>query len=146
MRTAKDWLAVYRAGDLPLEAAKVLVPENEREHDFPEKRNIYPPFNIMRYKPCRKCGRHRMYEFKRCHLPGPIKLNWNTAMEWRDKIKMKAVRKFMVAYQDVFEAECGGPTGYANRTNSLWLDWWILHAQPKHYIIAACLAAEQEKK
>lgn len=130
MRIAEQWLAL--GDDLPLELAKVLTPKEEWKHDFPETRDLYRPFIINAYGPCRKCRRHRMYEFTKCHLPDPIIIAWHMAIGWFRKYPVVVTRE-------------GTPLDkiWAITQTGQCLDEWLMyHAQPKHYLIAAAMAAE----
>ncbi len=134
-RTAQQWLTL--GDDLAVELAKVFTP-GPRKHDFPEMRDLYRPFIINAYGPCRKCRRHRMDEFTNCHLPDRIKIDWNTAMEWFRKVPLLNIINILAevsnaAIDDVEDWQ-------ADEQGEVNL-WFLIYAQPKHYLIAAAMAA-----
>ncbi len=69
-------------------------------------------------------------------LPGLQKIDWNTAMEWRDRRIKRCGKRFVDAMWQVLMVNY--------KCNST--DWLIEKAQPKHYLIAAAMAAEGAKE
>ena len=66
-----------------------------------------------------------------CSDTNRITIDWNTAMEW-----FRNVTKDEKMLSEVMNA-------VAEKKDWSW--WWIYHAQPKHYLIAAAMAVEREE-
>ena len=66
--------------------------------------------------------------------PDRIVLDWNTAMEWRDKICNEDQY-----YEFIGALEAMWRLGDGEKSFDQWL-LWVNHAQPKHYLIAAALS------
>ena len=134
-RTAEQWLTL---DDLPTELARVFTPGNG-VHQYKQIEFRQPTIGI-RYK-CVRCNKEwnsaeLPHGFVACSVPNPITIDWNTAMEWRDKVH--AIRwddAMYVIYRAASHA-------------SVWRysDWLRRHAQPKHYLIAAAMAAERKEE
>ncbi len=114
--TAKEWLEVPDQ-DLPVKLAEVLAP-GPWKHDMDSRRAGV----------CHKCKR---LPDGYCPVPDPITIDWNTAMEWFRKVTKD--EKMLSEVMDTI-TEKGD-----------WSWFWIYHAQPKHYLIAAAMAAEGSK-
>ncbi len=124
--------------ELGLEAAKVLVPEPWK-HKRRDEEGIKFCF-------CKKCGRDmvRMQEVDlSCPVPDRIDTtDWNVAMKLRDKIiKSKGYWGFMDPFLEVEEAFDKSRGAIKEDTVGL-LDGY---SHPRHYIIAAMLAAGNGK-
>ena len=126
MRTATEWFEVYEAGDLPVEAAKVWTPR-EWEH----KVGHYGEWICVK---CRKTFRSDKNIPCTCSVPDPIVIDWNTAMEWRDRAVEQNLEAWETALHDVC---CAGRGKYDSIDR--FMEGYI---QPHHYIIAAILAKE----
>lgn len=133
MKTVEQWFDVYKAGDLPVEAAKVLVP-GPGKHDM--QQGFWGEIGTMNMTlRCRKCevfGKDMVDgNFTDCTVPDPINVNdWNVAMAWRQQLYPAVIREIWMQEDDVF---------------GMW-KWWAIFAQPHHYIIAACMAQESKKE
>ena len=117
MRTAKEWLAF--GDELAVKLAEVFMPG-------PWKHNGANVVNGV----CDKCGKSYLRAAS-CPVPDPIVIDWNTAMEWKD-------RSNMVLFIETMDkvARAAGPN------DSLYDSalWTMCFARPKHYLIAAALA------
>ncbi len=127
-RTPEQWLAC--GDDLPLELAKVLAPKPWKHSHVIDDDEKY----------CGKCGFSDSQQQPYCSVPDPIKIDWNTAMKWRDEACCTATGLELVyqAMVDICEEE---PIDYLTDDNGF--DMWLFKiAQPKHYLIVAAMAAE----
>ncbi|KKL22213.1 hypothetical protein LCGC14_2437650, partial [marine sediment metagenome] len=126
-RTAGEWLAL--GDELGPELAKMFTPE-PWEHSWASNPN---------HRRCSRCkGECNLIATPQfCSTPDPIDTkDWNVAMEWRDKVH--AIRwddAMYVIYRAASHA-------------SVWRysDWLRRHAQPKHFLIAAAMAAGRSKE
>ena len=124
-RTPEQWLAVPK-DKLGLELGKVLP----RRHT--EKPEAYPN------RECVVCGRKatylincKEYDMSECH--GPIKIDWNTAMEWRDKTPDAQYQLAMVEVWRQRQAP-------GDRCTDDFARWLANLIQPEDCLIAAALA------
>ena len=125
MRTAEEWVAL---DDLPVELAKVFTPG-------PWKHAALSRLNESGRAWCRKCERWIQFGCespKPCFVPDPINIkDWTAAKYWQgkcDRDKWYAMMEEL--YYAIPEDICRCP----------W-EWIIFDAQPKHYLIAAAMAA-----
>lgn len=134
-RTAQDWLAIPEQ-DLPTELAKAVTP-GPWKHKRGERGK------------CLKCGRHvstvAVYEPVGCNVPDRIKIDWNTAKYWQLKCN-KAI--FADRLLDIYRETC---TADSIDTGGFYVIYkyttWLRElAQPKHYLIAAAMAAERKEE
>lgn len=128
MRTAPDWLAIPE-DELGVKLAKVLN-KKPWEHDW---------FDNLRVPKCSKCGCDADSKTRTtfCSVPDRIKLDWKTAMEWRDKT-------VEICGEDVFWCEL---------ENVIYQDKYedsdvamVTVAQPKHYLIAAAMVVGRKEE
>ena len=132
-KTVEQWLAL--GDDLPVELARVFTP-GPWKHDW-------DACGHNAHNKCQKCGKawaSSNNAIKRnfsCPIPGPIDIkDWKVAMEWRDKaVKDKDPTMFTGILLECFG---GGIEGD--------IDACFANAQPKHYLIAAAMAAERSKE
>ena len=124
-RTPEQWLAC--GDDLPLELAKVLAPKPWKHSHVIDDDEKY----------CGKCGFSDSQQQPYCSVPDPIKIDWNTAMEWRDKVPLDSLPLFLEAMESLWRAE---------KIVVCFEDWAVCRAQPKHYLIAAAMAGERSKE
>ena len=129
-RTAEQWLAL---DDLPTELAKSLTLNRKSAHRMYARKFKTDTETVWC---CHKCENEwsTNQEGEPCSVPDPITIDWNTAMEWRDKVH--AIR-FDDAMYVIYRAASHA---------SVWRysDWLRRHAQPKHYLIAAAMAVERK--
>ena len=135
-RTAEQWLAL---DDLPTELARALTPGpwkhnwvHTGKNNFEEVKKDGVTFQAE--KICHRCktvfpmGDTSCYGD--CSVPDRIKIDWNTAMEWYKKDgKLWTVQEAM----DKIHRAC------TNSGDSVF--WWDHESEPKHYLIAAAMAA-----
>lgn len=141
-KTAEQWLNVPK---LPTELGRVLVPG-------PWVHSIYcnyqrPESSLI----CTKCktvvtkttskyvkgvpGRWVLFSDEPCSVPGPITIDWNTAMEWRDKADgIDFINAMYKVYEALDSWKIEDPVGV----------WAFACAQPKHYLIAAAMSMESK--
>ncbi len=138
MTTPEEWLAL---DDLPTELAKVLTPK--AKHKWLEPAVYYgrsdPLGHVVK---CQKCGHVKttQEDIDGCFVPDRIKIDWNTAMAWLRK--SKTARKRMAIWK-ALSLICRFVLGKSRPV--VW--WWVMFdAQPKHYLIAAAMAAEGSKE
>ena len=130
MRTAKQWLEVYKAGDLPREAAKVPV-ERPWEHCLGGGKLG---------DTCTKCDRvvwpeNGQLENSNCSVPDPIDVrDWNVALALYRKHKTPVSGRQQEWLHHVW---------LKTSSNKPFNEWVDDEAQPHHYIIAACTAKEK---
>lgn len=145
----KIWLLVLprllREGELQMNinTAKSLLalPEEELIRIASEK-FVEKPWEHTPQYICRKCGKHTSETRNpttSCPVPGPIKLDWNTAMELYRKIGPQLVDIYL---RRIWEVLIEIPDDGHYITYEMWKDE---DAQPRHYIIAAILAQEPPK-
>ncbi len=117
MRTPEEWLALDD-DELGLELAKVFTPGpwKHRWHRKPRG-----------FRKCTKCEmRHRDWKDELCPVLDPITIDWNTAMEWRDKVM--AGKDSTIFANNLLAVFGGGVEGD--------IDECFAFAEPKHYLIA----------
>jgi len=137
--TAKEWLEVPEA-ELPVKLAEVLTP-GPVEHEW--ELRIMGTEGSQSYE-CMRCEtvfhfpdrRAYLKELPCCPIPDPVKIDWNTAMEWFRKTK-GAIDCLFQIWQHHFDN--------AEQVES-WGDWLAMTVQPKHYLLAAAIAAEGEQE
>ncbi len=123
------------AFDLGTELAKVLTPGDEWKHDLlPE----HPSAGMVSC--CSKC-REVSPICGPCPVPDPITIDWNTAMEYRD-IGQKIVDNLY----DVFLSLKTEDFRHVQHRILGFETWFKFAVQPKHYLIAAALAAERKEE
>jgi len=132
--TPEQWLQIPD-DKLGVELAKVLV---KKPWKHQEKNGAYPN------RECVKCGKKATYHVNcepydksSCPVRDPIKIDWNTAMEWRDKVPLDSLPLFLEAMETMWRLE---------KIVVCFEDWAICRASPKHYLIAAAMAAEGAKE
>ncbi len=153
--TPQEWLAIPE-DKLPTALAEVFTPR-------PWKHNLYSrgcgtDIDVI----CQKCdggvhtfvaryeqgvpGRTVYSSDESCPVPDPITIDWNTAMEWRDKmwIGRSSLETMDSILRCIVVASVEAKAWYNAQDDSIISAWWIRQAQPKHYLIAAALAAEKE--
>ncbi len=134
-RTAKQYLAL--GDELGVEAAKVLV---KAKHKWLEPAVYHGHSDPLGFVvKCQKCGHVKTLqeEVDGCPVPDPLDINdWNVAMEWFRKSGASETWDIM---WPMFKL-----SKYGTRVSFAW--WLMRKAQPKHYIIAACLAVEGAKE
>ncbi len=130
-RTVQQWLALDD---------DELIRELSKMQPTPWKHDWISD-SIVTY--CSRCRGHlddvTTPEF--CSVPDPITIDWNTAMEWRDKaVKKFGARAFRIAMSVVAMRHTA--TSPRTRHNQLQYgaNWFSVYAQPKHYLIAAACA------
>ena len=139
IRTTAEWLAL---GDLPLEAAKVLVPKKEWKHLDAGGTH------------CPRCGQKiRQGHYNNpglptdmmknpCSVPDPLTIDWNTAKYWQGKCGIRAFERKAV---HVMEAVTGKVLSTAEALQTI-----ALMSRPEDarivMIIAAAMAEERRKK
>ena len=133
MRTAKEWLAL--GDELAVKLAEVFMPGPWKH----KRKTIKHGQGLMNTYECFKCGfafspgsdGGSWEEGPDCPVPDPIVIDWNTAMEWRDKMVEKYGGYIWEgALFDVEMVEIHAYQDFVMDTLS----------QPKHYLIAAALA------
>ena len=96
---------------------------------------------------CSKCGVGYAVSFP-C-VPDPIKIDWNTAMEWRDKIidgrRLEELKgDILIQMHDIWELRAGY---YGERDwRKMMFMWWALYAMPKDWLILAATLAIERKE
>lgn len=132
MNNTAETLLALSEEDLIAEASKMQPKPWKHE----EKPSAYPN------RECVKCGKTATYHVNcepydksDCTVPDPIKLDGNTAMEWRDKMPSDNLWEFITTLEKLWMVE---------NVQIAFEDWALYFAQPRHYLIAAILA--QEKK
>ncbi len=134
MRTAKQWLEVYKAGDLPREAAKVPV-ERPWEHCLGGGKLG---------DTCTKCDRvvwpeKGQLENSKCPVPDPIDAeDWNVAMVWFRK--MPKTKESVAVLRKLYRIRTGGRA----RLDYTVVRWLLELADAKDLVIAACMAREKQ--
>jgi len=129
MRTVKQWL---EEKDLPTELGRVFVPKEEWEHDW------FDNLHVPRCAKC-QCDSGSVKSQKPCPVPNRIKINWNTAMEaYRDVGPQRADTYLHQVWEMLIES----PVDVNYMSYEMWKDE---ESQPKHYLIAAAMAAEGKK-
>ncbi len=132
--TPEQWLQLTD-DKLALELVRVLTP-GPWKHDA----------EIDRYGfgDCRKCsdrlGQKRSPEH--CPVPDPITIDWNTAMEWRDKVQDGYLQLAMIEVWNCTQE----PKRVAGKCEDGLVRWLTNLTQPKHYLIAAALVAERNEE
>ncbi len=126
MRTTKQWLAERELG---LEAAKVLVP-GPWKHKWNGSGAICCD--------CLNCGVPQRSGTRKEDCPVPDRIDvkdWNVVMEWGDKI-------FNGEHDEILAMVKEAETGSKEWDIADVLRWWLRFAQPRHYIVVACMAKE----
>lgn len=127
--TAAERLAIPE-DKLGAELAEVLTP-GPWEHDWA----VGGCFTF-----CKKCQCNMIDNPRHspCPVPDPIDINnWNVAMEWRDWITCKITPS---AADEIF-SEISKIENKCFVYGAEPTKWWLWNAQPRHYLIAAALAA-----
>ena len=125
-RTAQQWLAL---GDvLGVELARILAPG-------PWRHAIKPRFSDSQWacRRCRKIGAYEELDRSFCPIPDPIKIDWASAMEWRDKTPDAAFQIAMLRVWDGIQDAKGGCIDAFAR-------WAVNLTRPKDLLIAAAMA------
>ena len=130
LKTAQEWLAY--GDDLPVKLAKVFTP-GPHSHDF------YGGKDEPSEK-CLKCNLDEDTVECFCSVPDPITIDWNVAMEWFRKAPKTQVT--VIAMRSVYRFA----TGMRARLDYTVIRWFLEFAHPKHYLIAAAMAAERKEK
>lgn len=127
-KTAGQWLAIPD-DKLPTAFGEVLTP-GPWKHDADMDR--------YGFGDCKKCGDRlgQKRSPEHCPVPDPIKIDWETAMEW--------FRKSHECYGHLREIYFIICQEAVNRSTSPW--WMLYESQPKHYLIAAAMAAERKEE
>ncbi len=121
--TTKELLALSD-DELALELAKVLVP-------WKHKDSRYDPV-LQHGFYCTKCHKDLSNGViqTHCPVPDPIKLDWNTAIEWFRKTG-GAERELYHIYQRYVTCISG------SQNETTFAGWLLNIAQPKHLLISA---------
>ncbi len=129
--SVEQWLKLPEQ-DLPVKLGEVLTP-GPWEH-------IWVKADDDR-KQCRKCGHDVDYDqlLPSCPVPDPITIDGNTATEWRDRMLADYHDEFVEAMWQILLSMLDDTC-----TNST--QWLMEYAEPKHYLIAAAMAAEGEQE
>ena len=135
MKTLEQLLAMPK-GKLGVELAKVLTPG-------PWKHK-WDTCGQNALNKCQKCGKpwaSSSNAIKRnfsCPVPDPLDTeDWNVAMKWRDWI----TREIVNSVADEMFSEISKVENRCFVYGAEPTKWWLWNAQPKHYLIAAYLAA-----
>ncbi len=153
-KTAERWFAL---DDLPTELGRVFTPEKEWKHDIS---NTYEhcEMNCFACTKCHKCIENLSHKYisgvpgrtvyssdEPCSVPDPIDTeDWKVAMEWRDRCVEKCgARKFRDAMRKVAMYQTNTEPATAHLQRQFGANWFSVYAQPKHYLIAAAMAAER---
>ena len=133
MKTTDQWLALPD-DKLALELGRVFTP-GPWKHCLSQNDSAGVTIRC-----CSKCDKQwYVDEFpkrKPCFFPNPIKLDWNTAMEWRDKIFAgRYSTEFATRLLEVFG---GGIEGD--------IDECFAKATCRDYLITAAMAVERNKE
>ncbi len=153
-RTAAEWLKIPK-DELGVKLAEVL---KVSKHNWLEPAVYHGPEDPLGFvKKCQKCG--HVYTIAEasipCPVPDPIKLDWNTAMEWFRKTATDYQERLTGAVVEIFLYEIDDGNGNADRMVGLLkkkqleanaIAWFTFYAQPHHYLIAAAMAAEGAKE
>ncbi len=167
MRTAQQWLDLPK-DERALELGRVLVPEPWKHGELELSYQDEDQFLC-----CAKCG-DKIYQvwegghagvkrlapkIDNCSVPDPIKTEgpeaWGVAMEWFRKAATEYPEKLTNAIVEIFLHEIDDDTGNADRMVALLeqkqleanaIAWFMFYAQPKHYLIAAAMAAERKEE
>ncbi len=125
-RTPEQWLGL--GDEFGVELAKVLTPG-----PYSHAIGHYGEWICVK---CRTTFPSDENIPRTCPVPDPITIDWNMAMKWRDKTGyldfeywLNEVWKPLTDFDDCFYD-----------SYDLWKD---TKAQPKHYLIAAAMAAEK---
>lgn len=114
------------ASDLAIELGRVFTPEPWKHCGM----NIVPGI-------CNRCG-NKYSPATSCTIPNPIKIDWNTTMEWRDNtVKAFGRDVWLNALREVIAED-------EEQTSCLFAGC-LVSAQPKHYLIAAAMVVEGAK-
>jgi len=124
-KTVEQWL---KEKDLPTELGRVFTPEEEWEHDW------FDNLHVPRCAKC-QCDSGSVKSQKPCSVPGPIKVDWNTAMKWyRPHSKLWT---YIQCLENIWRFLSHGDGDFT---------FWQEHeAQPKHFLIVAAMAAERKE-
>ncbi len=136
--TIKQWLAY---GDkLSVELAKVFTPKPWK-HDIMGAR-----LNTDGYAWCKKCKLWIYFECdkpKSCSVPDPITIDWNTAMEWRNKtigdLSLQQLTVYNALYQTHF---CD--TKENRLIAGAWFSSYLV--TPRHWFILIALMIQENAK
>ena len=132
MNNTAETLLALSEDELALEAAKVLTP-GPYKHEPTKGSGICKRCGVC---PSIWCKGLAFYDDNSCRPPDPITLDWNTAMKLRDKM----VEKYGGL---VWEGALGDVEMVEIHTNNIFV--MDTMSQPRHYIIAAILAAQEKK-
>ena len=137
----EQWLAY--GDDLPVKLAEVVTP-GPWKHEVEEIRRGAVPTPL---KKCRKCGQCYPTRHSSCPVRDPIKLDWNTAMKWRDWcVKKYGATKLREAMSKVAMYQTSTEPATTHLQILFGANWFSVYAQPKDCLIAAAMAAERSKE
>ena len=134
-KTVEQWL---KEKDLPTELGRVLAPG---KHIWEESAMKVEGLCNFKYR-CKKCFMRVAESAKAAHendcRVDSITIDWNTAMEWRDKALAGMTTAFTSIMYDVYEASpCSGSMEFA--------EWMAVHMQASDMLIAVALAKKGMK-
>ncbi len=149
MKTVQQWLDLPK-DERALEFAEVLTP-GAWKHKYQNWTRHSEHDLIFHDRCCPKCGLCISVDVFRdrtspwmisagpthtpCSVPDPITIDWNTAKYWQEKCDRDSWYAIMEEiYYTIPDDICRCP----------W-EWVIFDAQPKHYLIAAAMAAERKE-
>lgn len=130
-RTPKQWLALGdKLGlELAMELAMVLT-DGPWEHCCKDVANGV----------CNKCSKPYS-QTGECPVPDPITIDWNAAMEWRDKIKdTPCSREEVILFMNDIARES---VKDKIKTMQQLYSWWIWNATPKDWLVLIACCTEQ---
>lgn len=124
--TVEQWLAISEQV-LPGKLAQALTPEKPGEHDWEYCDDKEWAWTCLR---CGAIFKDECDVDNDCPVPDPIKIDWNTAMEYRQGL-------YTAVINEIWQQE--------DMNFGMW-KWWAIFAQPRHYLIAAAMATERAKE
>ena len=136
----KNKLLTATGPELSQLLGEVLQPE-KTEH-------IWEGGAIPGYKCCKcKTIYDTLAEFEadECTVSDPIPLTWPEAMKHRDILILEdriSLDEWYNVCRYIYIKKSGKQAKYVTKVEVL--EWWVDHAQPKHYLIAAALCKENE--
>ena len=125
-KTVEQWL---KEKDLPTELGRVLE-KGPYSHDF-YGGEVEPS------ETCLKCKLDEDTIECFCSVPDPITIDWNTAKYWQGQCKRTV--DFDFEMETIF-------MGLPNARELYFTRWYMHDALPKHYLIAAAMAAERKEE
>lgn len=141
-RTVTEWLAL--SDELGKKLAEVLTPG-------PWKHYIKPIIDPEYSYGCTKCEKKnksyaRLAFTADCSVPDPITIDWNTAMEWRDKtVRKYGAKEFRRAMSRTVMCQVNTEPKTVHLQVLFGANWFSVYAQPKHYLIAAAMSKDKNE-